>query len=139
MPGKTGRHPVELVAEVKSMELNLDYSGAYKLQLKDGSMVLADFTAEQWSILQSKHTQGRFPLNIVGEGEFADGRLQRIVNIDTLKTDRVMPPEDPEMPTLLHRLAEIRKKYPEDIWDNIPTDGAKNMHYYLYGRPKVDE
>ena len=71
MTEKTGRHPVELVAEVKSMELNLDYSGAYKLQLKDGSSVLADFTAEQWSILQSKHKQGRFPLNIVGEGEFS--------------------------------------------------------------------
>ena len=136
MTGKTGRHHVELVAEVKSMELNLDYSGAYKLQLKDGSIILADFTAEQWSILQSKHKQGRFPLNIVGEGEFADGRLQRIVNIDVLKTDRVMPPEDPEMPTLWHKISEISKSVD---WSGVPADGAKNLRHYLYGRAKVDE
>ena len=135
MTGKTGRHPVELVAEVKSMELNLDYSGAYKLQLKDGSIVQADFTAEQWSIIQSKHKQGRFPLNIVGEGEFADGRLQRIVNIDALKTDRVMPPADPEEPTLWHKIDQISKSMD---WSDVPTDGAKNLHHYLYGRAKVD-
>jgi len=136
MTEKTGRHPVELVAEVKSMELNLDYSGAYKLQLKDGSSVLADFTAEQWSILQSKHKQGRFPLNIVGEGEFAGGQLQRIVNIDALKTDRVTPPEDPDMPTLWHKIDQISQSMD---WSNVPTDGAKNLHHYLYGRAKVDD
>ncbi len=139
MPEKTEHHPIELVAEVQSMELNLDNSGAYKLLLEDGSEVLADFTADQWGILESKHKQGRHPLNIVGVGDFVDGRLQRIVSMDTKKTDRVMPPEDPEMPTLLHRLSEIRKKYPTEIWDNVPTDGAKNLHHYLYGRSKVDE
>ena len=139
MTEKTGRHPVAIVAEVKSTELNTDYSGAYKLELQDGSTISADFTAEQWHILQSLHNHGRYPLHITGEGVFAEGRLDRIVSIDLRKTERVRPPEDPEMPTLLHRLAEIRKKYPDDIWDNVPTDGAKNMHYYLYGRPKVDD
>ena len=138
MPAKTGHHPVELVAAVKSIEMNLDHSGAYKLLLEDGSEVLADFTADQWGILESKHKQGRYPLNIVGVGDFADGRLQRIVSMDTKKTDRVMPPEDPEMPTLLHIIKEIHKKYPQDDWDDVPTDLAKNMHHYLYGRPKVD-
>jgi len=49
------------------------------------------------------------------------------------------PPEDPEEPTLLHLIKEIHKKYPQDDWDDIPTDAAKNLHYYLYGRPKVDD
>ena len=139
MPGKTGRHPVEIIAKVQSMELDTNREGSYKLLLENGSTVLADFTSSQWSILESLHRRGEFPLKIVGDGDFDNGSLRRIVTIDLKKTERVWPLEDPEEPTLLHRLAEIRKKYPDDIWDNVPTDGAKNMHYYLYGRPKVDD
>ena len=136
-PEKTGHYPIEVVAKVQSMELNLDHSGTYRLLLEDGSKVLADFTGDQWGILESKHKQGRYPLNIVGVGDFADGRLQRIVSMDTKRMDRVMPPEDPEMPTLLHIIKEIHKKYPQNDWDDVPTDLAQNMHHYLYGRPKV--
>ena len=139
MTEKNGRHPVEVTAEVQSMELNLNHDGSYKLLLEDGSTVRADFTGSQWGHIEGMHNHGRYSVKIVGQGEYADGRLQRIISIDLPKTNRVIPPEDPEMPTLLHRLAEIRKKYPQDIWDNVPTDGAKNMHHYLYGRPKVDE
>lgn len=139
MPGKTGHHPVEIVAEIQSMELNLDYSGAYKLLLKDGSTIHADFSASQWGSLEGMHKHGRYPIKFVGAGDYADGRLKRITTIDLPNTERVMPPEDPEMPTLLHLIREIHKKYPADMWDNVPTDGAKNMHYYLYGRPKMDD
>ena len=136
MTDKNGRHPVEVIAEVQSMELNLDRSGAYKLLLKGGDAIMADFTALQWSILESLHRRGAFPLKIVGEGDFDDGRLQRIVSIDLKKTDRVLPPEDPEMPTLLHKISEISKSMD---WSNVPTDGAKNLHHYLYKRAKVND
>ena len=139
MTEKTGRHPVAIVAEVKSMELDLDHNGVYQLQLEDGSTVQADFTASQWAYVESMHNHGKYSVKIVGEGDYAGGQLRRIVSINLKKSHRIIPPEDPEMPTLLHVLAEIRKKYPEDIWDNVPTDGAKNMHHYLYGRPKVDD
>ena len=139
MTKKNGRHPVEVVAEVQSMELELDHDGSYKLLLEDGSTVRADFTGSQWSILESLHRRGEFPLKIVGDGDFDNGSLQRIVTIDLKKTERVWPPEDPEEPTLWHKIAEIHKKYPQDDWDDIPTDLATNMHYYLYGRPKVGE
>ena len=139
MTEKTGRHPVAIVAEVKSMELDLDHNGVYRLQLEDGSTVQADFTASQWAYVESMHNHGKYSVKIVGEGDYAGGQLRRIVSINLKKSHRVIPPEDPEMPTLLHVLAEIRKKYPEDIWDNVPTDGAQNMHHYLYGRPKVDD
>ena len=139
MSEQVGQHPIELVAKVKSIELNLDHSGAYRLLLEDGSTVPADFTASQWDSLESMHNRGRYKLNIVGTGDFADGRLQRVVSIDLGRTDRVMLPEDPEMPTLLHILKEIWKKYPQDTWDDVPTDAAKNLHHYLYGRPKVDD
>ncbi len=139
MPGKTGHHPVEAIAEVQSIELNLDYSGTYKLLLEDGSTTHADFTAMQWSHLQSMHNRGRYPIKFVGAGDYADGRLKRITSIDLPKTERVLPPEDPEEPTLLHLIKEIHKKYPQDDWDDIPSDLAKNMHHYLYGRPRVND
>ena len=139
MNEKNGRHPVAVIAKVQSMELDLNHDGSYKLLLKDGSTVRADFTGSQWGILESLHRRGEFSLKIVGEGDFADDRLKRIISIDMKKTERVWPPEDPEIPTLLHVIKEIHKKYPAEIWDNVPTDGAKNMHHYLYGRPKVDD
>ena len=139
MTEKNGRHPVAVIAKVQSMELDLNHDGSYKLLLKDGSTVRADFTGSQWGILESLHRRGEFSLKIVGEGDFADDRLKRIISIDMKKTERVWPPEDPEIPTLLHVIKEIHKKYPAEIWDNVPTDGAKNMHHYLYGRPKVDD
>lgn len=139
MPAKTGQHPIEVVAKVQSMELDPGRNGSYKLQLEDGSTVRADFMGSQWEALESLHRRGEFALKIVGEGDFDDDRLKRIVSIDLKKTERVWPPEDPEMPTLLHILNEIHKKFPQETWDNVPTDGAKNMHHYLYGRPKVDD
>ena len=139
MPGKSGHHSVEVVAEVQSMELDLDHNGVYKLLLEDGSTVHADFTASQWGHLESEHNRGCYKIRIVGTGDYTDGRLKRIVSIDLPATERVLPPEDPEEPTLLHLIKEIHKKYPQDDWDDIPTDAAKNLHHYLYGRPKVDD
>ena len=33
----------------------------------------------------------------------------------------------------------IRESASADIWDNLPTDGAKNYRHYLYGHPKEEE
>ena len=33
----------------------------------------------------------------------------------------------------------IRESAPADIWDNLPTDGARNYRHYLYGHPKAAE
>lgn len=136
MSVKNGQHPVEVVAEVQSMELDLDHNGVYKLKLEDGSTVYADFTASQWARLESEHSRGRYKIKFVGAGDYADGRLKRIVSIDLPQTERVRPPEDPEMPTIWHRISEIGKSVD---WSDVPTDGAKNMHHYLYGRARVDD
>lgn len=136
MTEKNGRHPIEVVAEVKSMELDLDHNGSYKLLLEDGSAVQADFSASQWPYVESMHNHGKYSVKFVGEGEYANGRLKRIVGIDLKKTHRVVPPAGPEEPTLWHKIDQISKSVD---WSDVPTDGAKNLHHYLYGRPKVDE
>lgn len=136
MTEKNGRHPVEVVAEVKSMELDLDHNGVYKLQLEDGSTILADFTASQWGSLEGMHSRGKYSVKLVGEGDYAGGQLTRIACIDLKKTHRIVPPADPEEPTLWHKIDQISKSVD---WSDVPIDGAKNLHHYLYGRPKVDD
>ena len=136
MTEKNGRHPVEVVAEIKSMELDPDRNGSYKLLLEDGSTVHAAFTSSQWGILESMHNRGKYSVQLVGEGDYADGQLTRIVSIDLTKTHRVVPPADPEEPTLWHKIDQISKSVD---WSDVPTDLATNMHHYLYGRPKIDE
>ena len=33
----------------------------------------------------------------------------------------------------------LRQSAPADVWDNMPTDSAKNYRHYLYGHPKEEE
>ncbi len=34
---------------------------------------------------------------------------------------------------------KLIKSLPDDAWDDMPTDGAKNYKHYLYGHPKCEE
>ena len=136
MTAKTGRHPVTVVAEVKSVEMNLDYSGFYRLLLEDGSNVLAHFRPGQSAHIDSMHNQGRYRVKIAGVGEFYDGHLQCIVSIDIPQSDRIRPPRDPNEPTLWDRIEAISKSVD---WSDVPSDASLNLHHYLYGRPKVED
>jgi hypothetical protein len=43
----------------------------------------------------------------------------------------------PDKP-LWEKIVERGKRIPPDELANIPTDGARNLHHYLYGSPKQD-
>jgi hypothetical protein len=40
--------------------------------------------------------------------------------------------------TLWEKIVERGKHIPPEELANFPTDGARNLHYYLYGSPKQD-
>ena len=40
--------------------------------------------------------------------------------------------------SLLELAARIRASIPEEQWKKVPTDGARNLHHYLYGTRKVE-
>ena len=136
---RTGNCPVELVAEVQSMELDLNHDGSYRLLLEDGSTIIADFTASQWAHIESMHNHGKYSVKIVGEGNYADGRLRRIVSIDLKKTERVLPPGDPDEPSIWERLEKIANSIPDEELAKIPPDFSANYKHYLYGWPKREE
>lgn len=139
MTEKNGRHPVEVIAEVKSMELDLDHNGVYRLQLEDGSTVNADFTSSQWGHIEGMHNHGRYSIKIVGQGDYADGRLKRITSIDLKKTGRVIPPQDPNERRFWEFWIEGSKRIPEEELAKIPPDFSRNLDHYLYGAPKREE
>ena len=41
--------------------------------------------------------------------------------------------------SILEMTDRLRQSAPADVWDNMPTDGAKNYRHYLYGHPKEEE
>jgi len=43
----------------------------------------------------------------------------------------------PDKP-LWEKIVERGKRIPLDELANVPTDGARNLHHYLYGSPKQD-
>ena len=40
--------------------------------------------------------------------------------------------------TIWEKIAERGKRIPPEELARIPTDGARNLHHYLYGAPKQD-
>ncbi|OKH25545.1 hypothetical protein NIES593_04160 [Hydrococcus rivularis NIES-593] len=38
--------------------------------------------------------------------------------------------------TIWDKIDEIVKKVPEEVWDELPPDGAQEHDHYLYGTPK---
>lgn len=33
-------------------------------------------------------------------------------------------------------ITEISSRVPEEVWNNVPSDGSLNVDHYLYGAPK---
>ena len=42
-------------------------------------------------------------------------------------------------PGLVERIEKLRESFPPDMWDDVPTDLAKNKKHYLYGHPKEED
>jgi Arc/MetJ-type ribon-helix-helix transcriptional regulator len=44
-----------------------------------------------------------------------------------------------DKPPIWETIIEIGKNIPEEEWEGIPTDLARNLDHYLYGSPKASE
>ena len=38
--------------------------------------------------------------------------------------------------TIWEKIREHAKEVPDEVWEEMPTDGAEQHDYYLYGTPK---
>jgi len=48
-------------------------------------------------------------------------------------------PLDPNARPMWEVIVEIGAAVPAAEWAKVPTDGAKNLHHYLYGHAKNEE
>ena len=48
--------------------------------------------------------------------------------------------EEPQPPrglaSVVAKVLELQKDIPPEVWDDLPSDLAKNKKHYLYGHPK---
>ena len=57
--------------------------------------------------------------------------------------ETLLPPQTPDTgepvsasKTIWEKLEEITKEAPDEMWAQLPTDGAEQHGHYLYGAPK---
>ena len=75
--------------------------------------------------------------------EYINGTLKPLEPLDleegTVVTLYIEEQDQTQVHSALETADRIRESAPADIWDNLPTDGAKNYRHYLYGHPKEEE
>ena len=52
---------------------------------------------------------------------------------------RVTARRKPAQKPFWEKIAERGRRIPPEELANVPTDGARNLHHYLYGSPKQDQ
>jgi hypothetical protein len=132
------REHVDLRGEVRAADLD---DRKFSLRLEDGTKIVAEFTTEQEQTITealSEHVKRR--LRLKGSAEVTRGKIKRIACVESLAIEpaEVVQPVSDGKP-LWQAIVELGESVPEEEWAKVPTDGAKNLHHYLYGAPKVPE
>ena len=130
---------IELRGEVRAADLD---GRQFSLRLDDGTRIVATFTSEQEGRITEAlrdHTSRR--LRLTGRGEVApSGKIKRIASVESLAVESAEAREPVAGAKPIWEVAlEIGASVPEEEWAKVPTDGARNLHHYLYGAPKENE
>lgn len=138
---------VQVVGEVRAVELNDDGSGRFRLRLEDGGNVTGDFSDAWEAVITNLLRQHKWTrLAVKGEGKFdRSGVLRHILRVDSCRI--IHPGESPDHPVSADprtntglRLEQtgnaIREKYPLPEGEGLPADFAANYKHYFYGYPK---
>ncbi|HJU09545.1 MAG TPA: hypothetical protein VJ728_01645 [Candidatus Binataceae bacterium] len=117
-------------------------SRQFSLRLDDGTRIIAEFTAEQESTITEalrEHTSRRMRLKAMAELA-RTGRIKRVASVELLTVE---PAEGalpvPSSKPIWEVALELGASVPKEEWATVPTDGARNIHHYLYGAPKLNE
>jgi hypothetical protein len=130
---------IELRGEVRAADLD---GRQFSLRLDDGSKIVATFTTEQEGRITEAlrdHTSRR--LRLTGRAEVAPtGKIKRIASVESLTVESAVARQPVAGAKPIWEVAlEIGASVPEEEWAKVPTDGARNLHHYLYGAPKENE
>jgi hypothetical protein len=126
---------VDVIGEVRATDLD-GYS--FALREDDGNKVKGYFEAEQESLFTEAlrdHAVRRLRVSGVGEFSGATGKLKSIRRVATIQPVNIAerPYESSSVP-ILEAITKIASAVPDDEWEKVPQDGARNHDRYLYGR-----
>ena len=63
--------------------------------------------------------------------ELPEERQQQILDFVEFLAEKHTPQK-----TIWDKIEEITKDVPDEVWEELPADGAENHDFYLYGTPK---
>jgi hypothetical protein len=130
---------IELRGEVRAADLD---GSEFSLRPEDGTTVVAKFTsAQEETITEALREHATRRLRLKGKAEVASaGKIKRIASVEslTIESAKMAIPVSPVKP-IWEVALELGASVPAEEWASVPTDGARNLHHYLYGAPKRQE
>jgi hypothetical protein len=125
---------VETYGEVRMAELQKD-GGVGKIQTDKGKVEIHFCREQEKLVTGALHEHERIRLKVRGRGVFsgAEGSLKKVMVVDQLDlidldSDKVFSSSN----SIWELAEEVRKDVPEDAWEELPRDGARNLDHYLY-------
>ena len=58
--------------------------------------------------------------------------------VDFLIKKHDLAEQQPSSPSIWERINTITRQVPDEVWEQIPIDGAEQHDHYLYGTPKKE-
>jgi len=133
------KRPVELRGEVRAADLD---GRQFSLRLDDGTKIVAKFTTEQeQTITEALHEHATRRLRLKGKAEVArTGRIKRVASVESLAVEPAETVKPVSAAKPIWEIAlEMGASVPKEEWAEVPTDGARNVHHYLYGAPQLED
>jgi len=131
---------VTISGEVRGASLlRTSEGGSFVVNLDDGTRVEGSFAPEQEAtITEALYRHRDVRIRIEGTAQFdPDGRMRRLVAIDRITPAPLCEDRyDPRSRPIWEVAIELGQSVPEEEWDKIPRDAARNLDHYIYGTPK---
>ena len=131
---------VDQIGEVRATDLD---GGKFTIRLDDGVKVEGRFSLDQEAVVTDalkEHATRR--LRVVGRGDYLydTAKLKKITEVVDIS---IVPFEhvgyNDNAPPIWLVISDIGEEVPEEEWEKVPEDLAKNLDHYLYGRKKEGE
>lgn len=127
---------VDVSGEVKEADVR---QNRFQLWLDEKTCVTVKFSPEQEDqVTEALHKHRFVRVQVKGRGKrLPQGKLESVEEVSELNLQAVGEIQYDETARPIEDiLMELASQVPEEEWDKLPKDGAKNLDHYLYGTPK---
>lgn len=137
---KTYDDVLTIIGELRAADVD---KGTFAVRDTAGKKIPAKFTPEQETfVLQALAEHAQIRVRVTGLAELSerDRSVRRFARIDSIERhfDSELSYDETVSP-VWEQIAAIGERVPEEVWDRVPTDLARNLDGYLYGRDRDKE